>query len=241
MTTSTLAKWMLQSNSTVILTGAGMSTESGIPDFRSRTGWWKNIDPRTVASVESLQQNYELFREFYQMRILSLTNCEPHSGHEILANWEARGLLTLIATQNVDRFHQQAGNGAVAELHGNIVTIRCQTCGKALPLGHFMDNAVCTYCNGKLRPNVVLFGEALPQQAWNRSLHAIQNADVVIVIGTSLEVYPVNQLPAMCQGRLVYINLDVSGNSRNFDLILQGTAGGVLAEIDKYLRELIAE
>lgn len=235
MTASTLAQWMLQSNSTVILTGAGMSTESGIPDFRSRTGWWKNIDPRTVASVESMQQNYVLFREFYQMRIQSLANCVPHRGHEILASWEARGLLTLIATQNVDRFHQLAGNEAVAELHGNIVTIRCQVCGKPLPLGHFMDNAVCTYCNGQLRPNVVLFGETLPQEEWNRSLKEIQGADLVIVIGTSLEVYPVNQLPAMSKGKLVYINLDVAGNNRNFDLILQGTAGEVLAEVDKYL------
>ena len=241
MTASTLAQWMLQSNSTVILTGAGMSTESGIPDFRSRTGWWKNIDPRTVASVESLQKNYELFREFYQMRITSLTDCEPHQGHEILAKWEARGLLKLIATQNVDRFHQQAGNEAVAELHGNIVTIRCQACGKPLPLGHFMENAVCTYCNGKLRPNVVLFGETLPQEAWNRSLKEIQGADLVIVIGTSLEVYPVNQLPAMCQGRLVYINLDVAGNSGNFDLIIQGAAGEVLVDVDKYLQEAMAE
>lgn len=241
MTASTLAHWMLQSNSTVILTGAGMSTESGISDFRSRTGWWRNIDPRTVASVESLQQNYELFREFYQMRIQSLTDCEPHQGHDILAKWEMRGHLNLIATQNVDRFHQQAGNDAVAELHGNIVTIRCQACGKPLPLAHFMENAVCTYCNGKLRPNVVLFGETLPEQAWNRSLKEIQGADLVIVIGTSLEVYPVNQLPAMCQGRLVYINLDVAGNNGDFELIIQGTAGGVLAEVDKYLQELIIE
>ncbi len=241
MTASTLAQWMLQSNSTVILTGAGMSTESGIPDFRSRTGWWKNIDPRTVASVESLQQNYELFREFYQMRIQSLTDCQPHHGHEILASWEARGLLTLIATQNVDRFHQQTGNEAVAELHGNIVTIRCQSCGKPLPLGHFMDNAVCTYCKGKLRPNVVLFGETLPQEAWNRSLREIQGADLVIVIGTSLEVYPVNQLPAMSKGRLVYINLDVAGNSHHFDLLIQGTAGEVLAEVDNYLQGTMAE
>ena len=235
MTITSLAQWMKQSLSTVVLTGAGMSTESGIPDFRSQSGWWQNIDPRTVASVESLQGNYELFREFYQMRIGALENITSHKGHKILADWEQRGLLQLVATQNVDQLHQQAGSRAVVELHGNIMTIRCQKCGKPHTKEHFLNNAVCTYCTGKLRPNVVLFGETLPSEAWNRSLNEIQNADLVIVIGTSLEVYPVNQLPMMARGKLVYINLDTSGNSQDFDLVLQGSAGEVLTELDELL------
>jgi NAD-dependent deacetylase len=235
MTITTLVDWMNDSNSTVILTGAGMSTESGIPDFRSQSGWWQNIDPRTVASVDSLQHNYELFREFYQMRIEALANVEPHIGHHILADWEQRGLVTLIATQNVDQLHQKSGIKKIAELHGNILTIRCNSCGKPHSQEHFLEQAVCTYCTGKLRPNVVLFGETLPEEAWNRAFSEIQNADLVIVIGTSLEVYPVNQLPTMAKGKLAYINLDVNRNNRDFDLVLQGSAGEVLTKINQKL------
>ena len=233
----TVASWIKQSASTVVLTGAGMSTESGIPDFRSKAGWWKSIDPRTVASVESLIDNYELFREFYQLRIEALEHVLPHEGHHILARWEQQGLVDLIATQNVDQLHQLAGSKEVVELHGNIVTIRCVSCGKPHSKSHFMNNAICTYCSNRLRPNVVLFGEALPQEAWNRSLNDIQNADVVMVIGTSLEVYPVNQLPMMARGKLVYINLDVDRHAQGFDAVLQGTAGEVLTQLDGLLKK----
>ncbi|MGN7478227.1 NAD-dependent deacylase [Solibacillus silvestris] len=235
MTAETLAQWMRQSHSTVVLTGAGMSTESGIPDFRSQSGWWQNIDPRAVASTESLQNNYELFREFYQMRMQALEHCVPHTGHHILADFEKRGLVSLIATQNVDQFHQQAGSKAVAELHGNIVTMRCQKCSKPHSKQQFQKNAVCTYCSGKLRPNVVLFGETLPSDAWNLALNEIQHANIVIVIGTSLEVYPVNQLPLIAKGRLVSINLESSNDNGQFDLVIEGAAGGVLAELDQAL------
>ncbi|WP_274307129.1 SIR2 family NAD-dependent protein deacylase [Solibacillus daqui] len=231
----TVASWLKHSASTVILTGAGMSTESGIPDFRSKAGWWKSVDPRTVASVESLTQNYELFREFYQLRIKALEQVKPHKGHEILAEWEQQGLVGFVATQNVDRLHQLAGNKQVAELHGNILTIRCEKCEKPHSKEHFMNNAVCTYCMHHLRPNVVLFGESLPQEAWNRTLNEIQQADIIFVIGTSLEVYPVNQLPMMAQGKLVYINLEVESQTQGFDAIIQGTAGEVLAQIDVLL------
>ncbi|WP_339216456.1 NAD-dependent deacylase [Solibacillus sp. FSL W8-0372] len=235
MTVELLAQWMKQSKTTVVLTGAGMSTESGIPDFRSQSGWWQNIDPRTVATTDSLQKNYAMFREFYQMRIQALKKCAPHKGHHILADLEKRGLISLIATQNVDQLHQQAGSKKVAELHGNIMTARCQKCNKPHVKEQFLNNAICTYCSDKLRPNVVLFGETLPMEAWNRSLNEIQNADLVIVIGTSLEVYPVNQLPQMAKGRLVYINLDQSSDSGQFDLVLEGTAGDILAELDEAL------
>lgn len=231
----TVASWLQHSTSTVILTGAGMSTESGIPDFRSKTGWWKSVDPRTVATVESLAGNYALFREFYQLRIEALEQAKPHKGHEILASWEQRGLVALVATQNVDGLHQLAGNKDVAELHGNIVTIRCEKCKKPHSKAHFMENAVCTYCMHHLRPNVVLFGEALPQEAWNRTFNAVQSADVVLVIGTSLEVYPVNQLPKMAKGKLVYINLEVGTHTQGFDAMIQGTAGAVLVQLDAFL------
>lgn len=232
-----VAAWLKTSQSTVVLTGAGMSTESGIRDFRSQTGWWKSIDPRTVASVESLQTNYELFREFYQTRIQALQKIQPHAGHKILAKWERRGLVQLIATQNVDRLHQLAGSNNVAELHGNIQTIRCHACEKRHALEQFLTNGSCTYCSDHLRPNVVLFGEQLPEEAWNRSLNEIQNAHVVLVIGTSLEVYPVNQLPIMARGKLVYINLEIDAHAQRFDAVLQGSAGEILTQLDEILCE----
>ena len=234
MSLNKLKLWLEESNYTVVLTGAGMSTESGVPDFRSQAGWWKNIDPRTVASTEALSGQYELFREFYQMRVEALANCEPHRGHEILAEWEQRGLISFIATQNVDRFHQAAGSQNVAELHGNIMTVRCEKCRKPGVLKHFMNNAVCTYCGQHLRPNVVLFGETLPEDAWNRSLQAIEQADLVLVLGTSLEVYPVNQLPTMTRGKLVYMNLEPSAGT-NFDLVIEGKIGEVLVELNEIL------
>ncbi|MFC4770161.1 SIR2 family NAD-dependent protein deacylase [Effusibacillus consociatus] len=101
-----LAKWIRESSYTVILTGAGMSTESGIPDFRSQNGWWRNIDRRTVATVEALHDNYSLFHEFYSRRIEALEQMSPHQGHHILAEWERRGLIQCVATQNVDGLHQ---------------------------------------------------------------------------------------------------------------------------------------
>ena len=120
-----LASWLKQSQHTVILTGAGMSTESGLPDFRSKSGWWKNTDPATVASVEALEANYALFHEFYKTRMENLRDCQPHEGHFILAGWEQKGWVHAVATQNVDGFHQKAGSQRVHELHGTIRSARC--------------------------------------------------------------------------------------------------------------------
>ncbi|MER2105957.1 MAG: NAD-dependent deacylase [Solibacillus sp.] len=234
MSVELLKDWLLASTNTVVLTGAGMSTESGIPDFRSASGLWRGVDPRTVASVEALEGNYELFRSFYQQRIEALEQCVPHKGYEILAAWQKRGLISFIATQNVDRFHEAAGAVNVQELHGNITTIRCRDCNRPRELAAFLAGDVCLDCGGKLRPNVVLFGEMLPNEAWQKSLQAIEQADLVLVIGTSLEVYPVNQLPAMTQGKLVYINLETA-NERGFDLVLQGRAGEILVQVDSLL------
>ncbi|WP_341299454.1 NAD-dependent deacylase [Lysinibacillus sp. FSL H8-0500] len=231
MTIERLREWLHASTNTVILTGAGMSTESGIPDFRSASGWWNNIDPRTVATTEALAQNYALFHEFYKMRIENLAKAMPHEGHHILADWEKSGMVSLIATQNVDGFHQLAGSQRVEELHGSIRTIRCDRCQQAAAMEHFFDKIECIHCGGQLRPNVVLFGESLPQASWHISIEAIKAAELVLVIGTSLEVYPVNQLPMMTTGKTVYINLDVSQHKTQFDLTIAGKIKEVLQQL----------
>lgn len=234
MSVEILKDWLLDSKKTVVLTGAGMSTESGIPDFRSQNGLWRGVDPRTVASVEAWKENYVLFREFYQIRMEALTKATPHKGYEILADWQKRGLISLIATQNVDSFHERAGATNVQELHGNITTIRCGRCNRPADSGAFLAGDTCAHCRGNLRPNVVLFGEVLPNQAWQESLRTIQEAELVLVIGTSLEVYPVNQLPRMTKGKLVYMNLETT-NGHDFDLVLEGKAGELLEQVDLLL------
>lgn len=187
-----------------------------------------------LANTEALANDYELFHAFYCARLQALQGCKPHEGHRILAEWESRGLIDRVATQNVDGFHNEAGNQKVDELHGRIHAIRCQTCHHEATVEAFLAKQSCASCGGKLRPGIVLFGEMLPEDAWNKAVHAIKTADIVIVIviGTSLQVYPVNQLPKMTRGKLVYINREVDGFEQQFDLIFEGSAKETLKQID---------
>ncbi|CAG9606866.1 SIR2 family NAD-dependent protein deacylase [Pseudoneobacillus rhizosphaerae] len=230
-----LSTWLQNSKYTTILTGAGMSTESNIPDFRSKEGWWKNIDPRTVATTEALRNRYDLFHEFYSMRIKGLENCSPHKGHEVLASWEQKGLIQAIATQNVDGFHTAAGSRHVYELHGSIHKFRCDNCSFSSSKELFLTKVACSHCGGKLRTGIVLFGESLPETNWNSSLEHIRKSELVIVIGTSLEVFPASSLPQMTDGRTVYINYEMNDNRPKFDLVIKGKAGEVLQQLEEIL------
>jgi len=136
--------------------------------------------------------------------------------------------VSLVATQHVDCFHQLAGSQKVEELHGSI---RCHRCQQAASIDDFMRKASCSHCSSKLRLNVALLGESLPQTIWHKSMGAIQRAELVLVIGTSLEVYPVNQLPMMTKGKTVYINLDTSQHTTPFDLTIEGKIKEVLQQI----------
>jgi len=229
------ASWLRKAKRLVVLTGAGMSTESGIPDFRSKDGWWREIDPRTVATTDALAHHYSLFHDFYRRRIEALHTCQPHQGHRILADWEQRGMLQAIATQNVDGLHQQAGSREVYELHGSIRRIRCVACHQPADQVAFGQGEPCRSCGGKLRPDVVLFGEMLPERVWQQVLDAIRSADLLLVIGSSLQVYPVNQLPAMTDGRTVLLNAETTELDHLFDLTLYGKAGGMLGELDRLI------
>lgn len=215
-----------------VITGAGMSVDSGVKDFRSRSGWWRDIDPRTVATVEALELRYDLFHEFYTERIRKLRLVVPHEGHLVLAEWEKRGMLASICTQNVDRLHQLAGSRNVRELHGTIREFRCHDCGAPHEEETFLGKARCS-CGGRLRPDVVLFGENLPSDAWQTSLDAIREADVVLVIGTSLQVAPVNQLPFLTKGRRILINAEETGLEEQFDVFVKGRARDSLVAIEE--------
>lgn len=234
-----LAALMKRSKKTIVLTGAGMDTESNIPDFRSKDGWWRRMDPRVVASIDTFYENYDLFWEFYKMRYELLQECEPHRGHFILAEWEEKGLIHGIATQNVSRLHVLAGSKKVYELHGNIRTFRCNHCQQAADVEEYLKKKNCRYCGRKaLRPNVTLFGESLPADAWENSFREIRRSDLLIVIGTSLEVYPVNALPKMAGGKRAYINAENTGKGYDFDIRITGKAKEVLSRLDEILKEM---
>lgn len=224
-----LAELIATSRRVVVLTGAGMDTESNIPDFRGKNGLWRNYDPRVLASIDTFEKNYPLFQEFYAHRYQLLETCRPHRGHYILAEMEARGLIKAVATQNVSRLHLLAGSQRVLELHGNIRTFRCHYCHHPAAAEDFLAKTPCRRCGRQgLRPNVVLFGETLPADAWEQAVAEIRQADLLLVIGTSLAVAPVNQLPLLAPGKTVYLNDDTSVQGYPFDLIIQGKAGEVL-------------
>lgn len=229
-----MARIIQQCERLVVFTGAGMSQDSGVPDFRSKDGWWKKINPAEVATVEALHERYSLFHEFYSYRVKHLENVRPHEGHAILSKWEREGKLYCLVTQNVDRLHQLAGNENVCELHGTIREFRCAECGRAAQQQAFLVREACV-CGGKLRPNVVLFGETLPADAWERALSAIRQADAVLVIGTSLQVSPVNQLPFLTDGKRLLMNRDLTGEEERFDCVVQGGAKDCLQAVDRWI------
>lgn len=229
-----LGEWLKESRHTVVLTGAGMSTESGLPDFRSEDGLWEKVDPMEQASIKSLTGNYDKFHESYEMGLGSLMDAKPHEGYDVLAKWEDDGLIDSVVTQNVDDLHLKAGNKNVYRVHGSINEFRCMECANPVEAKDFMDKLPCTKCGGRLRPNVVLFGEGLPEEELQGAVDEIAKSDLVIVVGTSLVVFPVSQLPDITKGKKVYINREIPRNS-NFDLNLEGTAGELLQRIDEAL------
>ncbi len=232
-----LAAWLKQASSAVVFTGAGMSTESGLPDFRSSLqGIWKGKDPIQFASTHALYHNRDVFADFYRMRVEGLIRCQPHQGHEILAQWEQAGLLTGIITQNVDGFHQQAGSRRVAELHGSLRSITCMVCGSTYPSERYLQpNGTTCQCGGFLRPCVVLFGESLPEAALVEAEELTQCADLFIVLGSSLQVSPANWFPQLAKehgAKLVIVNMEPTELDDLADLVINGEKiGSVLQQI----------
>lgn len=236
----TLANWLREANYTVVFTGAGMSTESGLPDFRSSgQGLWRKKDPSKIASTDALNNNVDEFIEFYRKRVLGVKEYGPHQGHKILGKWEQQGLIKSIITQNVDGFHQEAGSRHVAELHGTLQKLHCQSCGKEYSSGEYVNEEYYCSCGGVLRPSVVLFGEVLPQEAFQFAVKETKKADLFIVLGSSLSVTPANQFPMIAKthdAKLVIINMEKTEMDMYADKVIHGKKiGEVLAEIDKEL------
>jgi NAD-dependent deacetylase len=199
-----LAELIRQSRSTIVLTGAGVSVPSGIPDFRTpETGLWANVDPMEVAHIDVFERDPARFWSYYRPRFQSLGDKQPNAAHEALAELERRELIEGLITQNIDRLHGVAGSREVVEVHGSIETSSCRHCGASYGLDQ-MDPlfgadgvALCAECGGPVKPNVVLFGEMLPELAMRRAQQLAESAELLICIGSSLAVYPVASLPAV--------------------------------------------
>lgn len=231
------AKWLagqIEAGRAVIFSGAGMSTESGLKDFRSKDGMWSMFDPTRLASVDTLEVDYDVFRDFYIARLLVPESVKPNRGHELVAKWESQGLITGVITQNVDRLHQKAGSVKVAELHGSLEPVRCHSCGKIYGKEAFISGEACQ-CGGKLRPGVVLFGEMLPAEQLRLADEWSNNCAVFIVLGSSLLVSPANSFPQRAKKRgakLVIINRDETPLDRLADLAVHESIGEYLQKVD---------
>jgi NAD-dependent deacetylase len=182
----------------VVLTGAGISTESGIPDFRSASGIWAQYDPAEVATIDAFHADPAKVWQFYGRRLDSLADAEPNDGHRALAQLEARGWVQAVITQNVDRLHTRAGSRRVIDVHGTIGAARCLGCGTVVAadeLRALLPVPACPECGRVLKPDVVMFGELLPENAVAEAVDFASHAGVLLVVGSSLEVYPVAGLP----------------------------------------------
>ncbi|WP_155891180.1 SIR2 family NAD-dependent protein deacylase [Ectobacillus panaciterrae] len=230
-----LTDWIASSRYMVVLTGAGMSTESGVPDFRSQKGLWTKYDPFAVSHIDMLEKDYPAFHEFYSYRMCELKKVQPNDGHKILSRWQKEGIVKFLATQNVENLHQHAGSTDVAQLHGGLETVQCHSCGSPASTDSFIERESCAACGGNLRPNITLFGEMLPQDIWNRTFEEIAKSDLLLIIGTSLQVSPVNQLPKEAGGKVVVLNLDETPFDQDFDLVIRGKAGDVLRQAERQL------
>lgn len=221
----------------VFFGGAGVSTESGIPDFRSVDGLYHqqyDYPPETILSHSFYRSNAKEFYRFYRNKML-FPNASPNAAHLKLAELEQRGKLRAVITQNIDGLHQAAGSKVVLELHGSVLRNYCENCGKFHDLQYIMNSSgvpACEECGGPVKPDVVLYEEGLDQKTLNAAVNYIHNADVLIIGGTSLAVYPAAGLIDYFQGeKLVVINKAPTPRDKYADLLIQGAIGEVFSQI----------
>ena len=242
-----LAELMRGAGSVVALTGAGISVPSGIPDFRTpRTGLWENVDPMEVAHIDAFHEDPVRFWSFYGERFASLEGKSPNGAHEALARLEEMGILDGVITQNIDMLHRRAGTRELVEVHGTIATCSCLACHGHVELAEVRERQSaagdgvprCEGCGAPLKPDVVLFGEMLDAGALNRARELSEQADLLLCIGTSLEVHPVAGLPLAsirAGGRLAILT---QGPTPLDELAEVRLWGDVVAELEGLLRAL---
>lgn len=232
----TLKTWVDEARRIVFFGGAGVSTESGIPDFRSVDGLYSQkykYPPEEIISAHFFRENPEEFFAFYKAKMLPL-GFEPNVTHKVLARWEKEGKLSAVVTQNIDGLHQKAGSRRVYELHGSVLRNRCMRCGKSWSAEYVKQSKgvpLCD-CGGIVKPDVVLYEESLDSDVMYRAARAISQADLLIVGGTSLTVYPAAGMIGYYRGsRLVLINRDRTPYDGEANLIIHDSLGNVFSRL----------
>ena len=229
----------------MVLTGAGVSTESGVPDFRSASGIWAEFDPREYATLGAFQRDPEKVWRFYAPRFDMLASVEPNPAHLALAELERRGLVRAVVTQNIDLLHDRAGSRDLVEVHGSIRTSSCPGCGAVYPLAEVEPlieahgAPPCPACGAILKPDVVFFDELLPEGAIERAVELAEEAALLLVVGSSLEVYPVADLPRStlaAGGKVAVVNRTPTWVDRRAELVVRQSAGEVLGAAAAALR-----
>lgn len=228
-----------ESENIVFFGGAGISTESGIPDFRSVDGLYNqkyDYPPETILSHSFYVSRTEEFYRFYRDKMLCL-DAKPNKAHEMLAKLEKAGKLKAVVTQNIDGLHQAAGSRCVYELHGSVHRNYCQHCGKLFDARYILEGTdpvpVCDSCGGKIKPDVVLYEEGLDDQTIRDAIYAISHADMLIIGGTSLAVYPAAGLIDYYRGdKLVLINKSATPMDSRANLVIQDSIGKVFGQIE---------
>jgi NAD-dependent deacetylase len=229
-----VAELLREARRAVVLTGAGISVPSGIPDFRTPgEGMWEKVDPMEVAHIDAFRRNPDRFWHFYSQRFMSLRDKQPNRAHEIVAELERRRLVRAVITQNIDRLHRAAGSVDVIEVHGSISHSVCLDCGGRFELERVVEMIEadpasapeCSACVSPLQPDVVLFGEFLPEDALRRAHDLAADADLMLAIGSSLEVHPVAALPGITLdsgGKLVLVTQGPTPYDRDAEIKLDG-------------------
>ena len=231
-----LKQWIGESHRIVFFGGAGVSTESGIPDFRSTDGLYSqkfDYPPETIISHSFYLRKPEYFFRFYREKMLPL-GFAPNITHRVLARWEQEGRLSAVVTQNIDGLHQKAGSQRVYELHGSVLRNYCTRCGKFHTAEFIRDHEGVPKCDcgGTVKPDVVLYEESLDGETLEKSVYAIENADLLIVAGTSLTVYPAAGLINYYRGdRLVLINRDATPYDTRADLVFLESLGDIFSQL----------
>lgn len=233
-----LLKALRAARSVFVLTGAGMSAESGLPTFRGANGYWGKYRVEDLASPQGFARDPITVWRWYNQRILAYRDAQPNAGHRALAEMERLIPHLTIATQNVDSLHARAGSKNVLELHGHLREARCTGCGAVQRIENGLDESLIEHeCGGRFRPQVVWFGEMLPQDVWERAAEAAAKADVVLVVGTSAQVYPAAALALQNDSAFVTeINPDATGLSDRCDCVLREGAAVALARLARAYR-----
>ncbi len=218
----------------VFVTGAGISQESGIPTFRGKDGLWRNHDPMKLATIDAFFNNPKLVWEWYNERRENVFQAQPNQGHTAIAELEEYAEVVVL-TQNIDGLHQKASSSKVLELHGNITRIKCSVCNFLDDIPRrFSENLPLCKCGNILRPDVVWFGESLPQDVWKKAMGFAGECDLMVVVGTSLVVSPANTLPISAKQNnaiLIEINPEKTEMSSEMDLVINDLSTSALPKL----------